>query len=69
MSSPQTPLITPLPEVRIDLEVPSETPLNRGLIFGKNKKDKTAIKCAKEFACIFAFSFGVSIIIVAFLNM
>jgi hypothetical protein len=59
MSSPQTqPLITPLPEVRIDLpEGPSETPLNRGLIFGKKKKDKTAIKCSKEFACIFAFSF------------
>ena len=71
MSLPQTqPLITSLPEVHIDLpEVPSETPLNRYLIFGKKKKDKTAIKCAKEFACIFAFSFGISIIIVAFLNM
>ena len=70
MNSPQKqPLITPLPEVHIDLpEVPSETPLNKCLIYGKKKKDKTAIKCAKEFACIFAFSFGISIIIVALLN-
>lgn len=66
MNQQTQPFITPLPEVRIDLlEVPSENTPKKNLICRKKKKYKTA----KECACIFAFSIGISIIIVAFLNM
>lgn len=65
MNQQTQPFITPLPEVRIDLlEVPSEN-TQKNPICRKKKKYKTA----KECACIFAFSIGISIIIVAFLNM